>query len=137
MKADLEYAAAVGRLQLRQCTQDDVILFNSCLLKSPDNPEGVSLSLEESLRATTIVQKNETRMYLNGLRAMLAANKGEVVMYAARDYHQNGLPLEGDEKEHHLLCNFSATASQGGLPSLIPLAVGVQVILWQKRSLQS
>jgi Helitron helicase-like domain at N-terminus/AAA domain len=132
MKGDLEYAAAVGRLRLRQCTREDVVLFNSRLLKSPDNPDGVSLTQEESCGATTIVRKNDTRMYLNGLKATSAANKGEVVMCAARDYHQNGQRLEGDEKERHLLCDFSSTASQGGLPSLIPLAVGMQVILRQK-----
>jgi hypothetical protein len=61
MKEDPTYAAAVGQLCLRKCTQDDVNLFNSRLLKSWANPDGLMLSPDESMHATMIVRDNRTR----------------------------------------------------------------------------
>jgi Helitron helicase-like domain at N-terminus/AAA domain len=132
MKDDPEYAAAVGRLRVRRCTPADVDIFNSRVVRSPSNDNGVVLTLEESMRATTIVRDNKTRMYLNGLKAATSALKENVVMCAARDSRRGGAALQGEEQEAHLLYDFSSTIAQGGLPSFIPLAVGMQVALRQR-----
>jgi hypothetical protein len=132
MKGDLEYAAAVGRLRIRKCTPTDVKLFNSRVVRSSSGREGVVLTAEESTKATTIVHDNRTRMLLNRVKASASALKDQVVMCAARDYRRNGIALEGEERNIHLSHDFASTIAQGGLPSFIPLAVGMQVALRQR-----
>ncbi len=50
MKLDPGYADAVLRLRVRDCTEDDVKIFNSRVVKSEDNPDGVSLDTPSSLK---------------------------------------------------------------------------------------
>lgn len=57
------------------------------------------------------------------------AHRGDVVMCAARDFKRGGDALVGEEQRLHLAKDFSSTASAGGLPSFIPLAVGMNVVL--------
>ena len=46
MKNDPEYAAAVGRLHVREYNLGDVELFNSCVVKSARHPDSLEMSGE-------------------------------------------------------------------------------------------
>jgi hypothetical protein len=67
MKDDVEYGLAVNRLRKRECTQDDVDVFNSRVMKTSYRPEGVDLSSIDHKRATAVVTTNELREVLNAL----------------------------------------------------------------------
>ena len=55
MENDLEYGNAVNHLCLHECNLDNVDLFNSQLIKSPMDPQGIDMGLSENLEAITIV----------------------------------------------------------------------------------
>jgi len=65
MEVDKDFAKAVQNLRLRSCDDDDLALFNSCLIKGPENPCGVNLSSPEWSNVTVLVDKNITRRTLN------------------------------------------------------------------------
>jgi len=58
MKGDPEYACAVNNLRTCQCTHEDIDLFNSCVIKSVDNPNGVNMNTEDKINLTAIVTTN-------------------------------------------------------------------------------
>ena len=58
MKTDLEYAAAVNRLRIRECNYGDVELFNSRVIKSAEHPHGVDMGTSDNLSAAAIVSTN-------------------------------------------------------------------------------
>jgi hypothetical protein len=129
MLGDPEYGEAVARLRLRQCIPDDVELFNSRVMQVDGTGNGVSLQPEESVQATTIVRDNRTRLYLNAIKAQALIPEKDLILCAARDFRENKEPLEGEDRETHLKADFSSTVANGGLPSFIPLSVGMEVVL--------
>ncbi len=52
MKSDPEYADAVSRLRVRSCTEQDVDMFNSCIIKSEEHPKGIDMSVEPYINST-------------------------------------------------------------------------------------
>ena len=129
MALDQEYGAAVARLRMRECSPVDLDLFNSRVVSSRWNPIGVELTARESEMATTIVRDNRTRLFLNIRKATALVPPSALVMVAARDSRKGGTGLIGDEQKAHLEHDFSSTISSGGLPSFIPLAIGMNVVL--------
>ena len=45
MKGDPEYAVAVQHLQICECTMEDAELFNTCVIKSATNQDGIDMSI--------------------------------------------------------------------------------------------
>lgn len=84
---------------------------------------------DQSTVATTIVCDKKTRLLLNSVKATALVEKSKLVVCMARDFKSSGEPLKGEEQDTHLLLDFASLISSGGLPSFIPLAVGMNVVL--------
>jgi ATP-dependent exoDNAse (exonuclease V) alpha subunit len=65
MKEDPQYGIAVEHLRKRKCTQADVDLFNSRVIKSAEHPEGVDMSKPPYNDAVAIVSTNLLRETIN------------------------------------------------------------------------
>ncbi len=65
MKSDPEYADAVSRLRVRSCTEQDVDMFNSRIIKSEEHPKGIDMSVEPYINSTVIVARNMKRITIN------------------------------------------------------------------------
>jgi hypothetical protein len=128
MKSDPEYGECVARLRLRECTEEDVSLFNSRILRSPRNPAGVRLSPSESNEATAIVADNRTRQHLNKLKAETRFSEADLVICAARDTYHDGTALSLEAQRVHIDRDYGSQ-SKSPLPSIIPLAIGMRVVL--------
>ncbi|THV05582.1 hypothetical protein K435DRAFT_790095 [Dendrothele bispora CBS 962.96] len=125
MKGDLEYADAVGRLRMRQCTQKDVELFNSRVIKSADNPNGIDMSLPENYAAAAIVRTNFLRSQLNYRKA--GAVGGYERMVVSNDLANNS-KIEKKLLRDFLL-DIDTSSDSDILPGRIPLFEGMPVIL--------
>jgi hypothetical protein len=126
MKADPEYANAVRRLRVRECNLGDVELFNSRVVKSVRHPDGLSM-IGEREEATMLVGTNFIRELINNTKAK-AAFEGELTYCAAYDLVDGSEPVPC-ERRHLLGLNLADFSSEGALPGLIPLYVGMPVIL--------
>jgi len=135
MKSDPEYASAVQRLRTRECHIEDVELFNSCLIKSSTNPEGIDMGDNENSSASIIVNTNLLRETLNMEKACALCsssekNDPELIICAAEDILPSGhIPLTQSEANQILHTNFSSSKNQGSLPGFVPLFIGMPVIL--------
>ena len=126
MKGDPEFAAAVGRLRIRECNLGDVELFNERVVKSARHPHGLDMSGEHQ-KATMLVGTNFIRELLNNSKAKSSCT-GELIYCAAHDVVDGTEPTP-DERKRLLGLNLADFASEGALPGLIPLFVGMPVIL--------
>jgi hypothetical protein len=63
------------------------------------------------------------------MKATALVEKSKLIVCAARDFKSSGEALEGKEQDTHLLFDFASLISSGGLPSFIPLAVGMTIVL--------
>ena len=126
MKGDPEFAAAVERLRIRECNLGDVELFNERVVRSTRHPHGLDMSGERQT-ATMLVGTNFIRELLNNSKAKSACT-GELVYCAARDVVDGTEPTLR-EQTSLLGLNLADFTSEGALPGLIPLFVGMPVIL--------
>jgi hypothetical protein len=70
MEGDNEFAEAVLQLRLHEALmKEDVALFNSRVVRSPNNPQGVDLAEERFRDLIAVVEYNKTRMALNSVKA--------------------------------------------------------------------
>jgi hypothetical protein len=69
MKKDPEYATAVSHLHTRECTLEDVDLFNTRVIKSANNKTGINMSTVDNFEATAIVRTNLLRVTMNICKA--------------------------------------------------------------------
>lgn len=135
MKEDPEYGAAVGRLRLRQCTEEDVQLFNSRVIKSAEYPGGVDMSLADNTTATTIVKENDIRQKINLHKASSVCSRHDspvLVRCAALDYIGNRLVPQTPHarcRSHVLGLRTAKHSADGALCGVLPLFVGMPVIL--------
>lgn len=111
MKDDPEYGSAVQQLRVRECTLDDVDLFNSRVVKSAANPSGIDMSLERNYEAAAIVATNKA----TNVFTCLALDKCS----------QKQLSLE----ECQILLDLDVASTQQSLPSAVLLFEGMPVIL--------
>ena len=65
MKADPDFGDAVGHLRIRECTMEDVDLFNCSIIRSPTSHQGVDMSAAEEKNAVCIVDTNAIQEILN------------------------------------------------------------------------
>jgi hypothetical protein len=126
MKEDPEFAAAVGRLRVRECNVGDVELFNERVIKSARNSRGLDMSGDRQ-KATMLVGTNFVRELLNNNKAKSSCT-GELEYCAARDLIDGAEPTVG-ERKHLLSLNLADFSSEGALPGFIPLFIGMPVIL--------
>ena len=133
MKGDPEYAAAMSRLRTRECTYDDVDLFNSNIILSAAHENGIDMHSPEENSATSIVDTNATREILNLRKAQtncVQSNKS-LIMCGAVD---RCLTKQLTESQHHKLLNldFLSTKVKQSLPGFLPLYEGMPVVLRTK-----
>jgi len=70
MERDKEFADAVLRLRVHEpLTREDIDLFNSRVVRSHENPDGVDLGNERFRDMVAVVEYNKTRMALNSVKA--------------------------------------------------------------------
>jgi len=133
MKDDPEYGAAVTRLRMRECTLEDMDLFNSRVIKSAAKENGIDMSLTENFSATAIVKTNLVRENLNVRKAQTNSNKYgmPVVVCAALD-KCTSRDLNRYDREQLLKLNMSSAKVRDALPGFVPLYVGMPVILRMK-----
>ena len=126
MKDDPEYSSAIGRLRIRNCNLGDVELFNSRVIRSVKNPDGLEMTGKRE-KATMLVGTNFIRELVNNVKAKSSFD-GELVYCAARDLVDGTEPVSFEQR-HLLGLNVADFSSEGTLPGLIPLYVGMPVIL--------
>lgn len=134
MKGDPEYARAVNNLRIRQCSQQDIDLFNSRVIKSVDNPNGVDMSANDKVNSTAIVSTNLLRENINARKARAncqGPNSPTLITCGARDDIVSG-PCSSEIIKHLLNMNMSKLTADGALPGFVPLYVGMPVILRHK-----
>ena len=132
MTTDPSYAQAIGRLRLRECNFDDVTLFNSCVIKSLDNPNGIDMSNVENIDATCIVHTNHVRQILveYKVRANID-NMSDLVVCAALDTINHSIP-SSPICEDLLKLNITSMKDSHALPGYISLYIGMPIILRDK-----
>jgi hypothetical protein len=131
MKDDQEYASAVNRLRIHQCTVEDVDLFNSCVIKSANNEEGIDTSIPDNASSTAIVGTNLLREAINAHKTWAncsTPHSPELITCAAYDKITCG-PSSEEIMKHLLNLNISKLSTEGALPGFVPLYVGMPVIL--------
>ncbi|KAF5349845.1 hypothetical protein D9758_014037 [Tetrapyrgos nigripes] len=149
MSSDPEYGAAVLWLRSRNCTQEDVDLFNSRRIKSWNHLSGLQLSEKKHYDASAIVATNLKRQVLNQCKteAICTAPSGpsliECFAYdeateistksTANQPKQKFLAKDAQEPGFHIHAeliklNFSSQQSQI-LPGSIQCYIGMPVIL--------
>ena len=131
MKTDPEYARAVNHLRIRQCTTEDMDLFNSRVIKSADNPDGIDMNTSDKTNSTAIVSTNLLRESINARKAhanCTGPNSPTLITCAAQDDILSG-PSSTETIKRLLNMNMTKLTSDGALPGFVPLYVGMPVIL--------
>jgi len=128
MKGDPEYGEAVNRLRRRDCTDEDVDLFNSRLVRSASNPGGIDMSCAVNVNATAIVMTNETREMLN-LHKAVAVSGGEQRLTICAAHDKSSRELSPLERRYLLQLNVTAIKSSQALPGQLALFEGMPVVL--------
>ncbi|KAF5357492.1 hypothetical protein D9758_012512 [Tetrapyrgos nigripes] len=149
MALDPEYGSAVLRLRNRECTEDDVTLFNSRRIKSWNHLSGLELARPEHYEASAIVATNLKRQVLNQCKteAICSAPSGpsliecvaydEIVEIGSKHAKNEPEPKltikDAEEPGFHMRTeliklNFSSQQSRI-LPGSVQLYVGMPVIL--------
>jgi hypothetical protein len=130
MKGDPGYGAAVRRLRKRECTLEDVDLFNLRVIKSATVEDGVDMSLPEYASAAAIVRTNLLRETLNVRKAQenCKNNVNELIVCAALDTCPTR-DLSRPEREQLLNLNMSSSKLRDALPGFISLYVSMPIIL--------
>ncbi|KAG1816967.1 hypothetical protein DFJ58DRAFT_673487, partial [Suillus subalutaceus] len=84
MKDDPEFGDAVSRLHKRRCSEEDVDLFNSRVIKSTTNLRGIDMGESQYSGAAAIVSTNALREVLNGHKAATACPEtSKLVVYSS------------------------------------------------------
>ena len=131
MKTDPEYARAVNHLRIRQCTTEDMDLFNSRVIKSADNPDGIDMNTSDKTNSTAIVSTNLLRESINARKAhanCTGPNSPTLITCAAQDDILSG-PSSTETIKRLLNMNMTKLTSDGALPGFVPLYVSMPVIL--------
>jgi hypothetical protein len=126
MKGDIKYGLAVNRLRARKCMEEDVELFNSRLMKTSTNPDGMDLTPVSTTDGTAIMMTNEICELLNA-RKSRAISGESLVVCAAVDKLCEEISLE--MRRNLLQLNVTALKSSRALPGFTTLAVGMPIIL--------
>jgi hypothetical protein len=131
MKSDAEYSRAVNNLRTRQCTIEDVELFNSRVIKTSRNPDGIDMDTNDKANSTAIVPTNLLREAINARKARAnctGPHSPALITCAARDKIWCG-PSDPETFKHLLNMNVCRMTAEGALPGFLPLYIGMPVIL--------
>ncbi|KAG1779377.1 hypothetical protein EV702DRAFT_966447, partial [Suillus placidus] len=128
MKSNPEFGEAVHRLRLRQCTFEDVDLFNSQLIRSANNPDCVDLGDGTNQSAAAIVATNVLQEVLNTKKAEASCAPEALVRANALDKCSHET-LDFEDRLQLLKMDFSSVKASRSLPGVIPLYVGMPVIM--------
>lgn len=122
MKTDPEYGAAVCRLRTRECTFEDVELFNTRVVKSTANKNGIDMSLPENESAAAIVRTNILREILNVRKAEANCADGikNLIVCAALDKCAT-IQLNKHDRETLLNLNLTSSKIQNALPGFVSM----------------
>ena len=131
MIADREYSEAVSRLRVRECTEGDVELFNSRVVMSFENPDGIYMGTNMNKSATILVSTNASRETLNNQKAMSSCDRESLVRCAALDKIKGNVP-ELHVRQQLLKLNVSKMSHEHSLPGFILLFIGMPVVLWSR-----
>ncbi len=134
MKGDPEYADAVSRLRVRSCTEADVDMFNSRVIKSEENTNGIDMSVEPYINSTVIVARNIKRIAINFQKGKSQAQRlSKTIIYiAAHDIsNKKTVPNFPKYKSRQCLLKMDITkfSNDGALPGYIALYDGMPVIV--------
>jgi hypothetical protein len=131
MKGDPEFAHAVSHLRTCQCTVEDIDLFNTHVIKSTENMDGVGMSTADKSNATAIVSTNLLQESINAHKAhanCTGPSSPTLITCAAQDNILCG-PCSGETIKRLLNMNMFKLIANGALPGYIPLYKGMSVIL--------
>ena len=137
MVSDPSYAEAVLRLRTRKCTEEDVKLFNSRVLQSPNQLLGDKLDATHIENATMIVTTNVEREFLSNQKAYSLVQPNDpsnfsrsCPIFAAVD-KMDGHVIENLTHRKKILEMEIGSSSQEDkcLPAKLPLFIGMKVIL--------
>jgi len=126
MKDDVEYGDAVKRLRVRKCTEDDVDLFNSRVMKMSSKLDGVDLSSVSTEDTTAIITTNKLCEVLNARKAQ-AVSGDALVVCAALD--KTSEEMSPEMRTKLLQLNVTGLKASRCLPGFTTLSVGMPVIL--------
>ena len=108
---------------------EDVDLFNSCVIKSADYPDGIDMSTNENEDSVIILSKNLTCQAINMKKAAaIGANTDNLTLCAAFDAVKNANILPSSRQDL-LKMDISRFSHEGALPGYIPMYEGVPIIL--------
>jgi len=132
MKMDPKFGAAVQHLCMRQCTYEDLDLFNSRIICSSSNGQGINLSSNGNQLAAAIISTNASWENLNMCKA--AANctlfpDNLIICAANNKLHKLSGTLMQEIHQYLLGLDVAAFSSAGALPGFISLYVGMPIIL--------
>jgi hypothetical protein len=130
MKGNSAYGEAVSQLRVRQCTYEDMELFNSHVIHSSLDLTGVDMGAPKNIDAAVIVATNNLREVVNKRKAEVSCGPNRLVSgYALDKCSHRSLTLL--ERQSLLRLNFGNTKHSNlqALPGMIPLYVGMPVIL--------
>jgi len=126
MEDDKEFADAVLRLRLHEAlTQEDIALFNSRVVRSLDNPQGVDLANERFRNLIAVVEYNKTRMALNSIKAhhhTSSPGAPKLLTCAARH-------MVAREDAHEAMQRICLQTYHPKLPGELELYIGAPVVL--------
>jgi hypothetical protein len=130
MKGDPAYGLAVSHLRTRECTLEDVDLFNSRVIRSAAKENGIDMSLPDNFQAAAIVRTNLLRETLNIRKAHANCIRYNtpLVLCAALD-GSSTRELNRHDREQLLNLNMSSSKLQNTLPGFVPLYIGMPVVL--------
>jgi hypothetical protein len=132
MAGDPVYTESRLRLRTCTCTLSDVALFNSRVIKSLDDPDGINMSNGAYPTAAAIVNTNHVQEELNVQKAQAnAALLGlPLTVCAAKDIdHDTKVLVRPSLRTQLLKMDTSRLTSSGALPGLLPMYTRMPVIL--------
>ncbi|KAE8214933.1 hypothetical protein CF319_g9054, partial [Tilletia indica] len=121
---DPEMAATLSRLRLRKCTDEDATFLNGNVLRSTDNPAGVTLRTHPG--AVALARTNDTVRVLNLRKAAAQAQStaAELLISHAHDTSTANLT----EPERQLLLSYNGSTRARAALGRVPLFVGMPVV---------
>lgn len=128
MKDDVEYGDAVARLRKRKCTDADVELFNTRIIKNFVNPNGIDMGLDINYDACAIVVTNSLREALNEKKTEASCSRSQLMNCYALDKCSNRV-LTLEDRQRLIQLDANGMGSSKSLPGSITFYVGMPVIL--------
>ena len=133
LKDDIEYADAVTRLRTRECTIDDLDLFNTRVIKSSSYERGIDMSVDKNFEATAIVRTNLLRETMNIRKAESNTFKRNIYLTKCAEIDSCDTESLTEQQLLELLrLDMTSSKLNDALPGFLPLYIGMPVVLKSK-----